>query len=156
MISRKDNLPSPTITPVGTQPKNMAAPRSLQQLHDVQTFPGKGRGLIALVDIEPGERIICEVPMFRFREFWPARDATAAQRALSHARLKDEVISKFSGLSPQQQQVFLTLHNNHGSNARYSDGAGKLTGIARTNAMPSGSFVGHPHAGVFEHKHDEP
>ena len=129
--------------------KNMAAPRPLQQLHDVQTVSGKGRGLIALVDIEPGEQIICEAPMFRFREIWPARDATAAQRAASHAQLSHEIESKVSGLSSQKQQFFLTLHNNQGSIARCSEGAGKLFGITRTNVLPSGSFAGHPHGGVL-------
>ncbi|KAF5649496.1 SET domain protein [Fusarium tjaetaba] len=100
-------------------------PRSIvEPLFKVRDIPGKGRGLIAKVDIPAGTRILCEKPLLVASTTTPGDlEATAAPR------LKD--------LSKSAQRQFLSLHNNF-------PGPDPLSGIIRTNALPCGpgSIVG--------------
>ncbi|KAF5675151.1 SET domain-containing protein [Fusarium denticulatum] len=93
-------------------------------LFEVRDIRGKGRGLIAKVDIPAGTRILCEKPLLLASTTMPGDlEATAAPR--------------LKALSKSQQREFLSLHNNF-------PGKDPFSGIIRTNALPCGpdSIVG--------------
>ncbi|KAG5793906.1 hypothetical protein H9Q69_007023 [Fusarium xylarioides] len=100
-------------------------PRSIvEPLLEVRDIPGKGRGLIAKVDIPAGTRILCEKPLLVASTTIPGDlEATAAPR--------------LKALPKSQQREFLSLHNNF-------PGKDPFSGIIRTNALPCGpgSIVG--------------
>lgn len=91
---------------------------------EVGVIPGKGRGLIANVDIPAGALILCEKPLLVASTM-----ASGNLEATAAPRLKD--------LSKSQQQAFQSLHNNF-------PGEDPFSGIIRTNAIPCGpgSIVG--------------
>ncbi|KAF5711077.1 SET domain-containing protein [Fusarium mundagurra] len=100
-------------------PRSIAGP-----LFEVRDIPGKGRGLIAKVDIPAGTRILRENPLLVASTTIPGDlEATAAPR--------------LKALSKSQQRQFLSLHNNF-------PGKDPFSGIIRTNALPCGpgSIVG--------------
>ncbi|KAF4494034.1 SET domain containing protein 5 [Fusarium agapanthi] len=93
-------------------------------LFEVRDISGKGRGLIAKVDIPAGTRILCEKPLLQASTMNSGDlEATAAPRV--------------KALSESQQREFLSLHNNF-------PGEHPFSGIIRTNALPCGpgSIVG--------------
>ncbi|PNP85936.1 hypothetical protein FNYG_00992 [Fusarium nygamai] len=97
---------------------------SVGPLFEVRDIRGKGRGLIAKVDIPAGTRIICEKPLLLASTTMPGDlEATAAPR--------------LKALSKPEQRQFLSLHNNF-------PGKDPFSGIIRTNALPCGpdSIVG--------------
>ncbi|KAF5592105.1 SET domain-containing protein [Fusarium pseudocircinatum] len=96
----------------------------VEPLFEVRDIRGRGRGLIAKVDIPAGTRILCEKPLLLASTTIPGDlEATAAPR------LED--------LLKSQQREFLSLHNNF-------PGKDPFSGIIRTNALPCGpgSIVG--------------
>ena len=87
-------------------------------------IPGRGRGIVARMNIPRGTRILMEKPLFTI-ESMPAE------------YLKKAIEEKLRGLSREQQRQFFSLHNNHKDE-------GPLNGTFRTNALPcgSGSHIG--------------
>ncbi|KAF5543908.1 SET domain-containing protein [Fusarium mexicanum] len=91
---------------------------------EVRDIPGKGRGLIAKIDIPAGARILCEKPLL-------------LANPMASEDLEATVATKLKALSKSQQRQFLSLHNNFPGNY-------PLSGIIRTNALPcsAGESVG--------------
>ncbi|KAJ3562907.1 hypothetical protein NPX13_g8387 [Xylaria arbuscula] len=110
------DIPTPELIPNHTA-SNQGTDCTVD-LYEVMTIPGRGKGLIAKVDILKGTRIICEKPLFTLG------DSTAA----SMNRL---VAEKLKLLSKDKQREFLSLHNNF-------PGKYAFAGIFKTNAIPCG------------------
>ncbi|KAI0134061.1 hypothetical protein BJ170DRAFT_591053 [Xylariales sp. AK1849] len=93
-------------------------------LYSVVEIAGRGKGLVAKVNISKGTRILCEKPLF-----------TVAR--MSPRLLHEAVAEKLKSLSKNEQRQFLSLHNNFPGQYAFS-------GIVLTNALPcgSGSTVG--------------
>lgn len=93
-------------------------------IFEVKEVPGKGKGLIARLNIPKGSRILSEKPWFTVQPMSPA----ALHLAVS---------AKLQCMSKDEQRQFLSLHNNFPGKLAFS-------GIVRTNALPcgSGSSVG--------------
>ncbi|KAL8719657.1 MAG: hypothetical protein Q9225_003354 [Loekoesia sp. 1 TL-2023] len=70
------------------------------QLYDIQDIPGKGRGLVAGVQIAKGQRILREQPLFTCSLLWT-----------SYKDFETHLASSISSLSPAEQDVFFSLHN---------------------------------------------
>ncbi|KAI1734551.1 hypothetical protein F4680DRAFT_437880 [Xylaria scruposa] len=87
-------------------------------LYEVMAIPGRGKGLVAKVDIPKGTQIICEKPLFTLRNSAPP----------SMHRL---IAEKLKLLPKDKQREFLSLHNNFPG--RYA-----FAGIMKTNALPCG------------------
>ncbi|KPM44218.1 hypothetical protein AK830_g2356 [Neonectria ditissima] len=88
-------------------------------LFEIKAIPGKGRGLVARVNIAKGTRIILEKPIL-------------TSPNLSVEMLETILASKLKSLSKVEQRQFLSLHNNF-------PGQRPFSGIMRTNALPCGS-----------------
>lgn len=96
----------------------LASPRSLTApLFEVKEIPGKGRGLVARVDIATGTRILCEKPLLTVQPMAPSE----VERA---------VAAKLKLLPKTEQRQFLSLHNHY-------PGRYPLSGIVKTNALPA-------------------
>ncbi|CVK94100.1 uncharacterized protein FMAN_03341 [Fusarium mangiferae] len=91
---------------------------------EVGVIPGKGRGLIARVDIPAGALILCEKPLL-------------VASTMASGNLEATAAPRLEDLSKSQQQEFLSLHNNF-------PGEDPLSGIISTNVLPCGpgSIVG--------------
>ncbi|KAH6383637.1 hypothetical protein HBI60_255450 [Parastagonospora nodorum] len=96
---------------------------------EVKELPGKGRGLIACVDIAPGTRILCEKPLL-----------TAGAHPMSVEKLEKVFAAKLRALPKPSQRQFLSLHNNHPGKFPFSN-------TFRTNALPCGPDS--PEGGVY-------
>jgi hypothetical protein len=79
------------------------------------TIPGKGMGMIATRDIENGELIIQEEPVFDVRRY---------------SRI-DYLVDQFKKLSSTEQEAVMNLHNAHPE-------FGELHGIMNTNSLKRG------------------
>lgn len=82
------------------------------------TVPGRGKGLVAKVDIPKGTRIICEKPLFTVTN-------------TSSPTMHHFVAEKLKLLPKEKQREFLSLHNNF-------PGQYAFAGIVKTNALPCG------------------
>jgi hypothetical protein len=89
-------------------------------LFEVKKLPGKGRGLIAAVDIAPGTRILCEKPLL-----------TASAHPTSMENLERMFAAKLRALPKLSQRQFLSLHNSHSGKFPFSN-------TFKTNALPCG------------------
>lgn len=87
-------------------------------LFEIKDIPGKGKGLIARVNISSGTRILCEKPLLTVR-------------AKSRQELEPFLMAKMKALPESSQRQFLALHNNF-------PGKYPLSGIVKTNALPCG------------------
>jgi len=92
-------------------------------LFSIQPVPGKGTGVVARFDIEKGERIIYEKPLFTIPAFSTANQIDKVER---------DIAATLKTLSKDEQRQFLSLHNNF-------PGKQPFNGIVRTNALPCGS-----------------
>lgn len=91
-------------------------------VYEIQHIPGKGRGLVARVNIPRGTRIVAEAPLFTLQN-------------MPEVLIKREIATKLEALTGEQQRQFLSLHNNFpGENA--------FSGIFRTNAFRCGPDFG--------------
>ncbi|KAF2642313.1 SET domain-containing protein [Massarina eburnea CBS 473.64] len=98
----------------GTDPiQNIGIP-----LFEIAKIPGKGRGLIARLNIAKGTRILCEKPFF-----------TVA--SMSPNVLEPIIAKRLRAISKDAQRQFLSLHNNY-------PGKHPFSGIFKTNALPCG------------------
>jgi hypothetical protein len=96
---------------------------------EVKELPGKGRGLIACVDIAPGTRILCEKPLL-----------TAGAHPMSVEKLEKMFAAKLRALPKSSQRQFLSPQNNHPGKFPFSN-------IFKTNALPCGPDS--PEGGVY-------
>ncbi|KAH7184522.1 uncharacterized protein B0J16DRAFT_355242 [Fusarium flagelliforme] len=86
---------------------------------EVQSVPGKGKGLIAVRKITMGMRILIEEPILQANNVVPA--------------LLEPIIARdLKSFSKEKQRQFLSLHNNF-------PGKYPFSGIMKTNALPCGS-----------------
>ena len=88
-------------------------------LFEVQTVPGKGKGLVARFNIAKGTRILYEDPLFTIPNMSPI------------SRMESSIAEKLKSLSKTQQRQFLSLHNN-------LPGKHPFSGVVKTNALPCG------------------
>ncbi|KAL8653935.1 MAG: hypothetical protein Q9210_001807 [Variospora velana] len=72
------------------------------QLYDIRNIPGKGRGLVAGIDISRGQRILHEQPLF-----------TSSLRWTSHKDFEEYLASTIASLLPTKRDTFFALHNAH-------------------------------------------
>ena len=106
---------------LGTNPVQV----SEMLLFEIQTVPGKGRGLVARTDIAKDTRILQENPLF-------------TSLNLSTINLMESTIAtKLKSLSKDQHRQFFSLHNNFSRKYPFS-------GVMKTNALPCGpdSIIG--------------
>lgn len=88
-------------------------------LCEVQSVPGRGKGLVALRKITMGMRILVETPILKSMNAPPA--------------LLEPIIARdLKSLTKEKQRQFLSLHNNFPGNYPFS-------GIMKTNSLPCGS-----------------
>ncbi|KAI3390900.1 hypothetical protein diail_8429 [Diaporthe ilicicola] len=87
-------------------------------LFEVTNIPGKGKGLVARVDIPKGTRVLCEKPLLTFR-------------SMSPKELEPILAVKLKAMTRTEQRQFFSLHNNF-------PGKYVLSGIVKTNALPCG------------------
>lgn len=87
-------------------------------LFEVKELPGKGKGLVARVDISQGTRILCEKPLLTVQSA-PPRE------------LEPVLATKLKAMSKTEQRQFFSLHNNF-------PGKHVLSGVLKTNALPCG------------------
>lgn len=88
-------------------------------LFEVQTVPGKGKGLLARFNIARGTRILCENPLFTTPHLSPID------------QMESNIATKLKSLSNTQQRQFLLLHNHF-------PGKHPFSGVVKTNALPCG------------------
>ena len=88
-------------------------------LFEVQTVPGKGKGLVARFNIAKGTRIVYESPLFTTQNLSPV------------SQMESNIATKLKSLSKTQQRQFLSLHNNF-------PGKHPFSGVVKTNALPCG------------------
>lgn len=88
-------------------------------LFEIQTVPGKGKGLVARFNIAKGIRILDKKPLFTTRYL------------SSDSQMESNVATKLKSLSKSQQRQFLSLHNNF-------PGKNPFSGVCKTNALPCG------------------
>ncbi|KAI0407245.1 hypothetical protein F4802DRAFT_605728 [Xylaria palmicola] len=87
----------------------------------LQDVPGKGKGLVAVLPIARGTRILSERPL-----------VTSPQNGTGLEKIKASIGQQVNSLSEAQREAFLSLHNIH----PYSSFDDKCLGIFRTNAHP--------------------
>ncbi|KAI0518067.1 hypothetical protein F5B22DRAFT_635548 [Xylaria bambusicola] len=108
----------PTPEPIPITSVNNQGTDCDTNLYKVMTIPGRGRGLVATVDIPKGTRILCEKPLLKVESSMPE----FVNRC---------VAEKLKLLSKDKQGGFLSLHNNF-------PGPYAFAGVVRTNALPCG------------------
>jgi len=85
----------------------------------IQTVPGKGKGLVTRFNIAKGTRILYENPLFTTARLSPI------------SQIKSNVAAKLKSLSKTQQRQFLLLYNNF-------PGKHPFSGVVKTNVLPCG------------------
>ncbi|KAL8948105.1 MAG: hypothetical protein Q9222_005684 [Ikaeria aurantiellina] len=75
------------------------------QLYSIQDIPGKGHGLVAGVDIDQGQRILREAPLF-----------TSSLRWVAYKDFEDHLAGTLSSLPATVQAQFFSLHNANPQN----------------------------------------
>lgn len=99
---------------MGTDPKTEVE----NPLLEIKDLPGKGKGLVARVDIPEGSRILCEKPL-------------VTARSMSPEALEPVLATKLKAMTKAEQRQFFSLHNNF-------PGKHVLVAILKTNALPCG------------------
>ncbi|KAH4153738.1 hypothetical protein HBI25_098300 [Parastagonospora nodorum] len=87
-------------------------------IFEVKDIPGKGRGLLARVEIPMGTQIFCEQPLLTGRPLHPREMETYLAAGLK-------------ALPKQEQRLFLSLQNNYPGKFPFSH-------TFKTNALPCG------------------
>ena len=105
---------------------------------EVRPIAGKGSGVIAVRDIERGERLLAEAPFLQVQGGWQD-----LRKELVHG-IFDDLRAALRGLSPAERAKFFELTQNP---VRF--GAQKTaTGVFATNGIPF-DHHGQPRVGVF-------
>lgn len=100
---------------MGTEPKEEVG----NPLFEVKQVPGKGKGLVARLDIDTGTRIICEKPLLTAESMPPEA-------------LELVLASKLKAMTKTEQRQYFSLHNNF-------PGKPVLGSILKTNGLPCGT-----------------
>ncbi|KIW21908.1 uncharacterized protein PV07_12680, partial [Cladophialophora immunda] len=100
-------------------------------MYTLQEVFGRGKGLVAAQKILMGTRILSEKPIIRVPEAAP-----------DNQTLRASIRRQVDGLTPDERQAFLSMHNIYAD-----DAASRYLGISRTNALPFGDDV--REAGIF-------
>jgi hypothetical protein len=87
-------------------------------LFTLENVPGKGKGLIATQEIQPGTCLISEAPLFTTAE-------------IKSSETERELVRIVKALPKDSQRAFLSLHNN-------SPGREPFSNIVRSNGYPLG------------------
>ncbi|KAJ8118891.1 hypothetical protein OPT61_g221 [Boeremia exigua] len=87
-------------------------------LFEIRDIPGKGRGLVARVEISVGTRVLCEEPIL-------------TSQHLSPANLEQDLAMRLKKMPKTSQRQFLSLHNNFPGRSPFSN-------TFKTNALPCG------------------
>lgn len=90
------------------------------KLFSIQQVPDKGRGMITSRDIDKGDRIISENPLFLMSSSFS-----------SMGQMESAISQKLKELSKADQRQFLSLHNSHSGQYPFSN-------TMKTNALPCG------------------
>ena len=90
-----------------------------QQLFQIHVVQGRGRGLVACLNIAKGTRILTEKPLF------------VIPKVSQIDLMESNIATKLKSLSKDQQRQFFSLHNNF-------PGKHPFSGIVNTNALPCG------------------
>lgn len=106
-----------SITPclTGTEPKGELD----NSLFEVKQIPGKGKGLVARVDIAKGTRIFCEKPLLTVQ-------------LMPDEALELVLAAKLRAMTKTEQRQYFSLHNNF-------PGKPVLGSILKTNGLPCGT-----------------
>ncbi|KAG8167141.1 hypothetical protein KVR01_002830 [Diaporthe batatas] len=99
----------------GTDPKTEIE----TPMFEIKQLPGKGKGLVARVDISEGTRILCEKPLL------------AVHGSIPPEELELVLAAKLKTMTKAQQRQFFSLHNNF-------PGKNVLRAIVKTNGLPCG------------------
>ncbi|KAI4277266.1 MAG: hypothetical protein LQ337_001913 [Flavoplaca oasis] len=75
------------------------------QLYKIVEIPGKGRSLVAGVNIIQGQRILCERPLFTCPLIWTA-----------YEDFEKHLANIIASLSTSEQEIFFALHNANPNN----------------------------------------
>ncbi|KZV74908.1 SET domain-containing protein [Peniophora sp. CONT] len=106
-------------------------------VYEVRAAEGRGLGVFATEDIEAGDLILAERPLFIKMVLNPARfrpdmDQEVKLRAM-YANLEENIEAICSRMPPETLTAYKSLYNSH-----ETDGSGPLTGIWRTNGFGVG------------------
>jgi hypothetical protein len=93
---------------------------SQKPLFTLQDIPGKGKGLVATHDIQPGTLLISETPLLTTESL---QDANTIEKDLAKI---------VRGLDKEGQRAFLSLHNN------FKGEPNPFSNIVRSNGYPLG------------------
>jgi hypothetical protein len=89
-------VPTPCKPPANLQPPPLRYPETLGTLIEIRDAPdGKGKGVFALKDIEPGTILLCEAPLITL---------------IDRGTRADPLDAAVNALSPQQKTSFYSLH----------------------------------------------
>jgi hypothetical protein len=91
-------------------------------MYELKDVPGKGKGLVATINVPQGTRILCEEAVIRIPHNLDQLGTKKQQRY---------VRQQVNELTEQQRLAFLSLHNIH----PYKNPAEQYIGIIRTNAF---------------------
>ncbi|KAJ6126131.1 SET domain-containing protein [Penicillium samsonianum] len=91
-------------------------------MYELKDVTGKGKGLVATINISQGTRILCEEPVIRIPH---------NHDQLGSKKLQRYVRQQVNALTEQQRLAFLSLHNIY----PYENPAEQCIGIIRTNAF---------------------
>lgn len=119
-------------------PLEIYRPSELEERpYSIVDIPGKGRGMVAAQDLEPGDLIVSERPlllaphgMCGLRHISFNYDATEEQQQAAKYFETERVLRvAYHRMRPDDQAAYMKLHNAH-----LHDGSGPLLGVMRTNA----------------------
>lgn len=92
-------------------------------MYELKDIPGKGKGLVATINVPQGTRILCEEAVIQIPH---NHDELGSKRLQRHVR------QQVNALTEQQRLAFLSLHNIY----PYKSPTEQYIGIIRTNALP--------------------
>lgn len=92
-------------------------------MYELKDVPGKGKGLVATINVPQGTRILCEEAVIQIPH---------NHDQLGCKKLQRYVRQQVNALTEQQRLEFLSLHNIY----PYKNPTEQYIGIIRTNALP--------------------
>ncbi|KAL4253908.1 hypothetical protein AB1N83_014105 [Pleurotus pulmonarius] len=123
-----------------------------ERAYSIVDIPGKGLGMVAAQDLEPGELITSERPLLLAPHAIssPASlefndDATEEQQQAAKYFEADRMLKiAYERMHRDDQAAYMKLHNAH-----LHDGSGPLLGVMRTNSYGLFDMQGDTYVGVF-------
>ena len=92
-------------------------------MYELKDVPGKGKGLVATINVPQGTRILCEEAVIR---------TPHNHDLLGSENLQRYVRQQVNALTEQKRLAFLSLHNIY----PYKNSTEQYIGIIHTNAFP--------------------